>query len=67
MAKTDRIRLGIIFNFDPRWMGGIIYILNIVRVLNFLEDKDKPLVFAKWVTHGKDCTMYEMERSAANL
>ena len=45
MAKIDRIRLGIIFNFDPRWMGGIIYILNIVRVLNFLEDKDKPQVF----------------------
>lgn len=39
------MRLGIIFNFDPKWMGGIIYILNVVRVLNFVEDKDKPQVF----------------------
>ncbi|MBN1185292.1 MAG: glycosyltransferase family 4 protein [Bacteroidales bacterium] len=45
MDKIDRLRLGIIFNSDPRWMGGVIYILNIVKVLGFLEDADKPHIF----------------------
>lgn len=35
-------RIGIIFNFRSGWMGGIIYILNVIRMLNFLEDEDKP-------------------------
>ena len=30
------------FNFDPSWMGGIIYIINIVKTLNFLDDEEKP-------------------------
>ncbi len=37
-----RLKLGIIFNFNPSWMGGIIYILNLIRTLNFLDDSDKP-------------------------
>jgi glycosyltransferase involved in cell wall biosynthesis len=37
-----RLRLGIIFNFSPQWMGGIIYIINLVKTLNHLDDKDKP-------------------------
>ena len=39
-----RYRLGIVFNFNPKWTGGLIYVLNIVKILNFLEDKDKPTV-----------------------
>lgn len=41
---TTRYRLGIIFNFNPKWTGGLIYILNTIKILNFLEDKDKPTV-----------------------
>ncbi|WP_298222765.1 glycosyltransferase family 1 protein [Flavobacterium sp.] len=41
---SNRFRLGIIFNFNPKWTGGLIYILNVVKILNFLEDKDKPTV-----------------------
>ena len=26
----NRFKLGIIFNFNPSWMGGIIYILNLI-------------------------------------
>lgn len=37
-----RLRLGIVFNFSPKWMGGIIYIVNLVKTLNYLDDKDKP-------------------------
>ncbi|HNP34082.1 MAG TPA: glycosyltransferase family 1 protein [Flavobacterium sp.] len=39
--KTHRIRLGILFNFNVKWTGGIIYNLNIIKTLNFLEEKDK--------------------------
>ncbi len=39
---NKRLKLGIIFNFNPSWMGGIIYILNLIRTLNFLDDADKP-------------------------
>jgi len=45
MGNINRYRLGLIFNFNPKWMGGIIYLLNISRILNFLEDKDKPELF----------------------
>lgn len=39
---SKRVRLGVIFNFNPVWMGGIIYILNLIRTLNFLDDTEKP-------------------------
>ncbi len=38
----ERKRLGIVFNFNPIWMGGIIYILNLIRTLDFLDDEEKP-------------------------
>jgi len=37
-----RLRIGIIFNFNPVWMGGIIYILNLIKTLDFLDDDEKP-------------------------
>ena len=40
-----RLKIGILFNFSPLWMGGIIYIINIVKILNYLEDKEKPEVY----------------------
>lgn len=42
---NKRLKLGIIFNFSSSWMGGIIYIINIVKALNFLDDKDKPEIY----------------------
>lgn len=39
---NQRMRLGVLFNFNPSWMGGIIYILNVIKSLDFLEDKEKP-------------------------
>jgi len=41
---NDRLKLGLLFNFNPKWTGGIIYLLNAIRILNFLDDKDKPMV-----------------------
>jgi glycosyltransferase involved in cell wall biosynthesis len=43
MSK-NRLRLGLIFNFNPKWTGGTIYLINAIRILNFLEDHDKPTV-----------------------
>ena len=42
--NKKRIKLGIIFNFRSGWMGGIIYILNVIKMLDFLDDDDKPEV-----------------------
>lgn len=39
---NKRLKLGIIFNFKSSWMGGIIYILNVIRTLDFLDDNEKP-------------------------
>ncbi len=38
----NRFKLGVLFYFDKSWMGGIIYIQNLIRTLDYLEDKDKP-------------------------
>lgn len=42
MMLKNRKRIAVIFNFRKGWMGGIIYIINLVNALNFLEDEDKP-------------------------
>lgn len=44
MAEKERLKTGIIFNFNPVWMGGIIYIQNLIRILNFLDNHEKPEV-----------------------
>jgi glycosyltransferase involved in cell wall biosynthesis len=43
--EERRFKLGVIFNFNPIWMGGIIYILNLIRTLGFLDEKEKPEIF----------------------
>lgn len=42
---TQRLKLGIIFNFNPSWMGGIIYILNLIKTLDFLDEDEKPEIY----------------------
>ena len=44
MAEKERLKIGIIFNFNPVWMGGIIYIQNLIRILNWLDNEDMPEV-----------------------
>lgn len=44
MAEKEKLKIGIIFNFNPVWMGGIIYIQNLVRILNFLDEDETPEV-----------------------
>lgn len=49
LAGKKRIRLGILFYFSSKWMGGIVYISNLIKTLDFLDDYDKPdiLLFYK--------------------
>lgn len=44
MAEKERLKIGLIFNFNPVWMGGIIYIQNLIRILNWLDDEEMPEV-----------------------
>ncbi len=44
-GMEQRFKLGVLFYFNPNWMGGINYIINIVKTLNFLKDKEKPEIF----------------------
>ena len=44
MDKGNRKRIGFIFNFDKSWLGGVYYLINIIKSLNFLDEDDKPEV-----------------------
>lgn len=45
MIKSERLKLGLLFYFSPQWMGGIIYIINVVKTLNFLDDEHRPEIY----------------------
>ncbi len=49
--KEKRKRIAIIFNFRKGWMGGIIYILNLINALNYLKEEDKPEIL---IFYNKD-------------
>ncbi|MDF1547119.1 MAG: glycosyltransferase [Bacteroidales bacterium] len=42
--KSDetRMKLGILFYFSSQWMGGVIYVINLIKTLNFLDESQKP-------------------------
>jgi glycosyltransferase involved in cell wall biosynthesis len=42
LDNNKRLKIGILFNFSPKWMGGVVYIINLIKTLAFLDDKDKP-------------------------
>jgi len=44
-GSITRLKLGIVFKFSPLWMGGVMYIVNIVKALNCLNDDEKPEIF----------------------
>jgi glycosyltransferase involved in cell wall biosynthesis len=37
-------RIGVIFTFKSRWIGGIYYIINVVNSFNYLNEENKPEV-----------------------
>ena len=46
---TQRKKIGIVFNFSVSWLGGVYYVQNIIKALNYIQDKDKPeiIIFYK--------------------
>jgi glycosyltransferase involved in cell wall biosynthesis len=46
-----RTKIGIILNYSPNWMGGVIYIVNIINTLDFLDDEQKPEI---WLFYRPD-------------
>ena len=45
MGMRRRLQIGILFNFSKNWLGGVYYILNIIKTLDSLAEKDKPHIF----------------------
>ena len=46
-----RTKIGILLNYSPNWMGGVIYIINIINTLEFLVDEQKPEI---WLFYRPD-------------
>lgn len=47
------MKLALLFNFNPKWTGGIIYLVNISRILKFLEPADRPELLVFYPKHLK--------------
>lgn len=45
MVTQNRKRIGILFNFGGSWLGGVYYIQNIIKALNYLDESQKPIIF----------------------
>jgi len=40
----ERRKIGLLFDFDHQWTGGLYYLSNIIGALNLLSEKDKPQI-----------------------
>jgi glycosyltransferase involved in cell wall biosynthesis len=56
--KIKQKKVGILFNFSAKWMGGVIYIINIVNTLNHLDDDEKPEIL---LFHSPDLNKFLIE------
>jgi glycosyltransferase involved in cell wall biosynthesis len=43
MAAKRKV-IAVPYNVNPKWMGGVIYVLNTIKVLNWLADNQKPII-----------------------
>jgi len=42
MEHKHRPVIGVPFNFSPHWMGGVMYVINLINTLDYLDDSKKP-------------------------
>lgn len=56
MGQTKRLRIGILFNVSPNWLGGIYYILNLIKALDVLDESEKPELVVLYNENLKDFT-----------
>lgn len=54
-----RIRLGFIYLWDSSWLGGVYYAQNLLKALNTLPDKKKPIVDVHCLTDADFQTLQE--------
>jgi glycosyltransferase involved in cell wall biosynthesis len=53
MDITQRLKIGILFNYGKDWMGGVIYIINLVKSLDKLPDLEKPEIIIFYNDNSK--------------
>lgn len=58
-----RTRVGILYVYNEKWIGGTYYILNLIRALNHVEDEKKPEIVLlteefSTVNEVKEATQY---------
>lgn len=58
MVIRTRKRIGILFNFSGSWLGGVYYVQNIIKALNFLEDDEKPEII---IFYKKELSSYALD------
>ena len=63
MDTENRKRIGILFNFDKNWIGGLIYIINIIKALKVLPDEQKPSLI---LFYSEDNSRFVEEIKQAN-
>jgi len=53
MDHIKRRKIGILFYHGKEWMGGVIYIINLVKSIAKLPDSEKPEIFLFYNDHSK--------------
>lgn len=42
MSIIKRVKIGLVYNYNEKWVAGSYYILNLIHAINKLEDEQKP-------------------------
>lgn len=56
MGNENRLRIGILFNVSRNWLGGVYYIINLIKSLDHLDESDKPELVVFYSRELKDFT-----------
>jgi glycosyltransferase involved in cell wall biosynthesis len=55
----NRKRIMLSFQYDENWIGGTYYIVNIIKALNQIDDRDKPMIT---ILHNMGSPVTEIEK-----
>jgi glycosyltransferase involved in cell wall biosynthesis len=55
----NRKRIILSFQYDENWIGGTYYTLNIIKALNAIDDRDKPMLV---IMHTPGSSVVEIEK-----
>ncbi len=54
LNDKKRLKIGLLFDLQKVWMGGITYILNLIKTLNYLDEDDKPEIILFYSSELKE-------------